>query len=162
MPGEVVLDVACCTGYGSHILSLSQASKVIGLEIDEGCIISANNNWKTDKTEFHVKDLNTCELPECDIAVSLETIEHLDDMHHFIDQLHTKVRRCIVACVPLGGTSWAYKDEPPSPGTEKNDFMTRGVFEKLLVSHDDWKVQSCFEYGYSVFVIAFRKELERQ
>lgn len=163
LPDEIVLDAACCTGYGSHILSLSQAEKVIGYEVDVGCIESANNLWKSDKTEFHVKDLDTCELPECDVAVSLETIEHLNDVQHFVDELHKKVRRLIIACVPIGGTTWAYKDEPPSPGTEKTDFMNDAALDKIICPEGSgWKKQAGFRYGYSYYLIAFKKAPERK
>jgi len=160
MPGETVLDAACATGYGSHMLS-QIAGKVIGYEIDEGCIQSAKDNWQSDNTEFHVKDLNTCELPEVDALISIETVEHLDDMQHFIDEARKKVKRLIIICVPIGGTSWAYKDEPPGPATEKNDFMTDATVDKL-VQNDEWKKQTGFRYGYSYIGVFFRKEPVRQ
>lgn len=157
MPGETVLDAACATGYGSHILS-QVASKVIGYEIDEGCVIGANNNFKSSNTEFHVKDLNSCSLPKVDVSVSIETIEHLtpEGMEHFTQELIKKVSRLIIVTVPLGGTSWAYKDEPPGPATEKNDFMTGGDVDKLF-DYGDWKKFSDFNYGYSYFGVYFRR-----
>lgn len=156
MPGEVVLDAACATGYGSYMLS-QVASKVYGYEIDEGCIESAKRDWDNEKTEFVVKNLNSCKLPNVDVSVSIETIEHLDDMHHFVDELKRKVRRLIIVTVPLGGTSWAYKDEKPSPATEKNDFMTGGDVDKLFVD-EEWNIFSNFNYGYSYFGVYFKKE----
>jgi len=158
-PHETVLDAACCTGYGSHILSY-HAKNVIGIEVDEGCIVAANDQWKRDNIEYRVGDLNTIELPEVDVAVTIETVEHLDDMHHFINELKKKVKRLIIVTVPLGGTSWAYKDEPNSPATEKNDFMTGGDLDKLLLD-DEWKQANSFQYGYSYFAIYFKKEPER-
>jgi len=157
MPHEVVLDAACCTGYGSKMIA-NTAKKVIGYEIDEGCIVAANHD-KPDNCEFKVMDLNKCELPEVDVLVSLETIEHLDDMNHFIKEVKKKVKRLIVACVPLGGTSWAYKDEEPSPATEKNDFMNHAEFDKLFMD-DEWKKQAGFEFGYSYFGVYFKKPLD--
>lgn len=159
MPGETVLDAACATGYGSHMLS-QVAKNVIGYEVDPGCVDQANREWKTDNTEFFVKDLNTCELPEVDVAVSIETIEHLDDMYHFVNELKKKVSRAIIMTVPLGGTSWAYKDEPPGPATEKNDFMNPADVDKLFVD-DTWKNFNSFKFGYSHFGIYFKKEPTR-
>ncbi len=160
-PGETVFDAACATGYGSHMMS-KVAGKVIGYEIDTGCIEYANRDWKSDNTEFHVKDLNTCEIPEADVSVSIETIEHLTPkgMIHFTQELMKKMRRLIIVTVPLGGTTWAYKDEPPGPATEKNDFMTGAVMDKLF-DVPEWNKFSDFEYGYSYFAVYFRKNPKR-
>ncbi len=155
-PHETVLDAACCTGYGSHILSY-HSKNVVGIEVDDGCIDHAQRVWKRDNIEFINADLNTYELPEADVAVTIETVEHLDDMHHFINQLKQKIRRLIIITVPLGGTSWAYKNEPNSPATEKNDFMTEADVSKLFVD-DQWKELNGFQYGYSYFGVYFRKE----
>jgi len=161
MPGETVLDAACCTGYGSQLLSKS-AKKVIGLEIDEGAIDDAKNLNQEDNIEYNVADLNGCELPDVDVAISIETIEHLtpEGMVHFVDQLKKHVKRMIFVCVPLGGTSFAYVNEPPGPATEKNDFMKLGDVEKL-VQDDDWKVFNSWEYGYSGMVVFYKKSPER-
>lgn len=161
MPGETVLDAACCTGYGSQLLSKS-AKKVIGLEVDEGAIDDAKNLNQEDNIEYNVADLNSCELPDVDVAISIETIEHLtpEGMVHFVDQLKKHVKRMIFVCVPLGGTSFAYVNEPPGPATEKNDFMKLGDVEKL-VQDDDWKVFNSWEYGYSGMVVFYKKSPER-
>ncbi len=156
MPHETVLDAACCTGYGAKMIA-NTSKKVIGYDIDEGCIDNANHD-KPDNCEFAVKDLNTCTLPEVDVSVSLETIEHLENMNHFIKELKSKVQRLIIACVPIGGTAWAYKGEK-GPHTEVNDFMNNDALDKLFMD-DDWKKQSGFSYGYSYFGIYFKKPLE--
>ena len=155
MPGETVLDAACCTGYGSKLMALS-AKKVIGLEVDEGAVRDAQDWNGAENVEYHVADLDTCELPDVDIAVSIETVEHLNDMKHFCDQLKKHTKRCIIICTPLGGTSSAYVNEPPGPGTEKNDFMTMGDIQKLIAD-DTWKVFNDFQYGYSGFCIFFKE-----
>lgn len=155
MPDETVLDAACCTGYGSRLLALS-AKKVIGYEIDEGAIADAKVWHPAPNIEYHVKDLDTCELPDVDVAVSIETVEHLNDMHHFAAQLKKHVRRCIILCAPIGGTSFEYVNEPPSPATEKNDFMKIDDLINLI-QDDEWKEFNSFHYGYSGFVIMYRK-----
>lgn len=158
MPDETVLDAACCTGYGSRLLALS-AKKVIGYEIDSGCIEEANQFCYGTNIEYHIKDLDTCELPDVDVAVSIETIEHLNDMHHFARQLKKHVKRCIIVCAPIGGTSFEYKNEKSSPATEKNDFMK--IDDLIKIFQDDvWKEFNSFHYGYSGFVIMYKKSPE--
>ena len=158
MPGEVVLDAGCGTGYGTKLLALV-AKKAIGYDVDEGCIKQTlREKPHLDNVEFKAMDLDKCELPGVDVAVSIETIEHLNDMHHFVDELHKKVRRLIVVTVPLGGTVEAYKDWPPGPATEKNDFMTKGDVDKLLAPEgSEWQTMTGFSYGYSHFGVYFKK-----
>lgn len=153
-PDEIVLDAACCTGYGSKMLA-QVAKKVIGYEIDEGAIADAKRHCPPN-CEFEVKDLDTCELPDVDVTVSIETMEHLNDLKHFIDQVKKHTRRAFIVCVPLGGTSDKYKNEPPSPGTEKNDFFKPQDVAPHIVD-DEWKEFNSFEYGYSYFGIFYKK-----
>lgn len=157
MPGETVLDAACCTGYGSNMLS-QVAGKVIGYEVDEGCIQDAKDIWGKENIDFQVKDLNTCELPDVDVVVSIETIEHLDDMHHFLDQVTKHVSRLAVISVPIGGTSYAYVNETPGPATEKNDFGTGDDMDKLWFQRG-WQKMTDFKFGYSYFCVYYKKDL---
>lgn len=156
-PWETVLDAACCSGYGSKLIALS-AKKVIGYEIDEGCIIDAKHN-KPKNCEFKVVDLDSCELPDVDVAISIETIEHLspEGMAHFIKQLKKHVKRCVIISVPLGGTSHAYKGMEPSPATEKNDFGSHQDVQKLF-QDKDWHILTYFDYGYSHFGVYFKDQ----
>lgn len=159
MPGETVLDAACCTGYGSYMLS-QVAGKVLGREVDEGCIADAKNIWGrySDKMDFQVMDLDTAELPDADVLVSIETIEHLNDMHHFLDQVTKHIKRIAIISVPVGGTSYAYVNEKPSPATEKNDFGTGNDMDKLWFERG-WEKMSDFLFGYSYFAVYYKKDL---
>jgi SAM-dependent methyltransferase len=160
MPGETVLDAACATGYGSKLFA-QYAKKVFGYEIDEGCIEDAKVNAPAN-CQFEVKDLDNCELPDVDVAISIETVEHLNNPQHFIDQIKKHVKRCFIICVPLGGTSESYKNEKPSPATEKNDYMKLTDVEKIMGGDDEpeWKMFNSFEYGYSGFVVFYKKSPE--
>ena len=158
MPGEVVLDAACGSGYGTKLLALG-AGKAIGYDVDAGCIEGARRDL-SHNVEFEVKDLDKCELPEVDVIVSIETIEHLNDMRHFTEEAKKKARRLIIVTVPIGGTSYAYKDIPPGPGTEKNDFLSDGAVDSLFVSQE-WKIQAGFRFGYSYFGVYYKKNPER-
>lgn len=156
-PWEVVVDAACATGYGTKLIS-QIAKKAIGLEVDEGCIQDAKNTWGEDeRCEYHIADLDKCELPEADVLISIESVEHLNDMYHFINEAKKKMRRLIIVCVPIGGTSWAYANEPKSPATEKNDFLNDSDVDKL-VCDDTWKLQTGFRYGYSYFGVYYKTE----
>lgn len=161
MPWETVLDAACAQGYGAKAVALA-AKKVIGYEIDEGCIENALEH-KPDNCDFKVMDLNTCELPDVDVAITIETIEHLtpEGMMHFAEQLRKHVKRCIIVTVPLGGTSYAYVNEPPGPATEKNDFAQHGDIEKVIIGDSpDWHLFFEFTFGYSHFGVYFKDQIQ--
>lgn len=158
MPGETVIDAGCATGYGTHLIG-QVAKKVIGLEVDPGCIAEANGRWKpaTPNADFRVFDLDKEEWPDADTLISIENAEHVQDLQHFIDQAHKHIKRCIVLCVPLGGTSWDYTPEQQAtPAGENNDFNNEAYVEKLFVNKD-WKLQTNFRFGYSGVFVFFKK-----
>ncbi len=159
MPGETVIDSACCTGYGSKMIA-QVAGKVIGLEIDEGCIEVANLN-KPDNCEFRVCNLGADELPDADVAISIETMEHVYNLDHFLDQLTKHVRRMVCGTVPVGGTSQFYEHDPNNlvdPAKEKNDFGTGWDLDKMFEARG-WKKFQDFQFGYSYFFVYYKKDL---
>lgn len=157
MPGETVVDAACCTGYGSHLLG-QVAGKVIGLDVDEGAIAEAEGRWglATPNAEFRVHDIDKEELPDCDVLVTIETAEHVQDIDHFLDQMVKHVRRAVVFCVPLGGTSHAYtEEEQATPAGECNDFNNEAHVEGMFYDRG-WQLQSSWRFGYSGMFVFFK------
>lgn len=79
--GKIVLDIACGTGYGSHILSLN-SKEVYGVDISEESINYANSHFYNDNLKFIKSSATEDIFPEkfFDIICSFETIEHLDDL----------------------------------------------------------------------------------
>jgi cyclopropane fatty-acyl-phospholipid synthase-like methyltransferase len=159
MPGETVLDAACCTGYGSHILGLDSSVKVLGREVDEGCIAEADGRWKPSNPnlDFKVLDLDKDEWPDADVLVTIETAEHVQDFKRFVKQTTKHIKRCVVFCVPLGGTSHAYSAEQQAlPAGECNDFNNIAHVESIF-DKAGWKLQTSFDFGYSGFFVFFKK-----
>lgn len=159
-PWETVLDAACATGYGSRLLAM-QAKKVIGYEVDPGCIDAALQMPKPKNVEYHLKDLNECELPDVDVAVTIETVEHLtpEGMVHYAEQLRKHVKRCIIVSVPSGGSSFEYVNEIPGPATEKNDFFSIADLAKVIAPEDSgWRLFFDFPFGRSYYAIFARMD----
>jgi len=155
MPGETVIDAACATGYGSHLIG-QYAGKVIGLDIDEGCIAEGYHRWGAPNLEFKQFDLSKDELPDADTLISIETCEHINDLDHFIDQTWKHIRRCIVICSPIGGTSWDYTPEQlKTPAGENNDFITEGDLARPFVQRG-WVEEWHNSIGYSSMFIFFK------
>ena len=79
--GDICLDAACGSGYGSELLS-RKAKEVIGLEIDEHALKFARDHYQKGKIVFHKSDLTQpLDLPDdyFDTIVSIETIEHISN-----------------------------------------------------------------------------------
>lgn len=156
MPGETVIDAACCTGYGSHLIG-QVAKKVYGLEVDKGCIDDADSQWGADNIEFRLHDIDKQELPDADVLISIETMEHVQDLEHFLDQMTKHVRRAVILTVPMGGTSWDYTEEQKlTPAGENNDFMDEAYVQNLFMGRG-WKLQVDFRFGYSGFFVFFKQ-----
>ncbi|HEX7879263.1 MAG TPA: class I SAM-dependent methyltransferase [Candidatus Eisenbacteria bacterium] len=153
--GRRVLDCACGVGYGSALLKeKGQASEVLGVDIDQGAIRRAGEAYARPGVTFTCKsayDLSTAE--PFDMAVSLETIEHLPDPEGFLDILHrlTKPGAILVGSVPV------------TPSVDVNihhlhDF-TEGSFRKLLRRHGFEPFEERLQrQPYSLF--SLRKEIQ--
>ena len=98
--GHRVLDVACGCGYGSAIL-VGRADLVLGFDNNLDAILGAERHYRHHRAVFLRVDLDTLELPPCDVAVSLETVEHLRDPERFIEQMKESARRSIVLSTPI-------------------------------------------------------------
>lgn len=75
---KVILDAACGTGYGSHLLS-KYAKKVTGIDLSEDAIEYAKERYSNPNLEYKNMSITDIELPDnsLDAIVSFETIEHV-------------------------------------------------------------------------------------
>lgn len=89
---KVVLDIACGDGYGSKMLA-DKASRVIGVDINEEIISSAEKKYTHPRLIFKQGSATAIPLPDAsvDLAVSFETIEHLAEH----DEMLLEIRRVL-------------------------------------------------------------------
>lgn len=82
-----VLDAACGTGYGSHILATSGAAEVVGIDINARRVAYAARHFRRPNLSYLVADCSALEMPpgSFDFIVSSNTLEHLDDPARFLD-----------------------------------------------------------------------------
>jgi SAM-dependent methyltransferase len=74
------VDCACGVGYGTHLLAKNaDVTRIYGVDADGPSIAHARQEFGGDKIEFVHGDIETVTLPDIDVLVSLETIEHLHD-----------------------------------------------------------------------------------
>lgn len=93
--GKVVVDAACADGYGAKFL---KAKEYLGLEINDAALAKARA--ENSEYAFEKFDLEKEELPACDVLVTFETIEHLEDPFGFLHNAMSKVREYIILSVP--------------------------------------------------------------
>ena len=149
-PVDTVVDAACGCGMGSAILA-RQCKKVIGVDIDQDNIDHAiREHMKEGDIEFIKGDLENMALPECDVIISIETIEHLNDPGKFIAEMQNKARRTIFVTVPIGATMHA---DP----THKSDFTENNF--KNLFKDSNWMEYHSFYQGNHLGLI-LRRRLE--
>ncbi|HMU45076.1 MAG TPA: class I SAM-dependent methyltransferase [Chitinophagaceae bacterium] len=85
-PG-IVADVACGSGYGSHLLATQfdqQVAKIIALDKSEEAIAYAKTRYNNPKINFAVSDVMANYVEKPNTIISLETIEHLENPQQFI------------------------------------------------------------------------------
>src|SRR6187549_3677505 len=84
--GKKVLDAACGSGYGSHHISNSGATSVLGIDISGESIEQAKSRYKNLNLQFRKADCSDLKIlnEKFDVIVSFETLEHLNDPRLFI------------------------------------------------------------------------------
>ncbi len=86
--GDICLDAACGSGYGSELIS-QKAKEVVGLEIDEHALKFAKEHYQNDNIVFRKVDITRpLDLPDeyFDTIVSIETIEHISNHDTMISE----------------------------------------------------------------------------
>ncbi len=81
VPGAVVLDCACGTGYGSEHLTRRGAVRVVGLDIERSALSYARRYHGGERTGYLRSDAGCLPLARgsFDLVASFETIEHVPD-----------------------------------------------------------------------------------
>lgn len=75
---DIVLDIACGTGFGTNIIAGKTNGKVIGADIAQEAVDESSKRWNKPNLEFRVLDGTQMPFPDnyFDKIVSFETIEH--------------------------------------------------------------------------------------
>lgn len=85
---QIVLDIACGTGYGAKLMS-KEAKKVFGVDVDGKTVEYAKENYSAVNITYKVGSATDIPLADrtVDVVVSYETIEHLDDYDKFLSEI---------------------------------------------------------------------------
>jgi SAM-dependent methyltransferase len=101
--GRRVVDLGCGVGYGTVILS-SFARSVVGVDVSENAVETARSLYPS--IDFRAVDLVEGELPEADIGVCFEVLEHLEDPERALARFFEAYPRVLLSLPnPLAGGS---------------------------------------------------------
>ncbi|MFC7552845.1 class I SAM-dependent methyltransferase [Pseudoroseomonas wenyumeiae] len=91
--GLDVLDIASGEGYGSALLA-QVARSVIGVDVAEGAVDYAQQNYKRDNLRFLHGDGRAIPVADAsvDVVVSFETLEHLYEQDMFLAECRRVLR----------------------------------------------------------------------
>ena len=94
-----VLDIACGTGYGSHMVAKDrkrEITEIVGVDNDLATVLYANREYNHQKITYMQGDALDPQLPEklglFDTILSFETIEHVQDDRLFMENLYRMLR----------------------------------------------------------------------
>lgn len=94
-----VLDIACGTGYGCHMVAKDrkrEVHEIVGVDVDQETILYANREYHHQKVTYIQGDALDPELPEklglFDTILSFETIEHVQNDQLFMDNLYRMLK----------------------------------------------------------------------
>ncbi len=92
-PTDRVLDIASGKGFGGDILAGSAAA-VVCADLDEGKLAEGRRLCPRANLSFAHEDVMRMSFPDAsfDVAVSLETIEHMDDVDRYLAELRRVVK----------------------------------------------------------------------
>ncbi|MBX2958854.1 MAG: class I SAM-dependent methyltransferase [Flavobacteriales bacterium] len=85
---ETILDIACGSGFGTHLLATKTEGKVYGGDLSSDAINLCQKTWRKNNLSFQIMDgTNLCfEDDYFDIVVSFETIEHTTEFNKMINE----------------------------------------------------------------------------
>jgi ubiquinone/menaquinone biosynthesis C-methylase UbiE len=85
-PDDIVLDIACGTGFGTDIIACKTRGKVIGGDIAADAIEECKTHWQKSNLEFRVLDGTKLDFPDqyFNKIVSFETLEHTGQYHEMV------------------------------------------------------------------------------
>jgi len=154
--GKVVLDIASGSGYGSNLLSMYGAKKIIGVDVSKEAVDYCKNKYpNVDFLEGNVSRI-PLEDASVDVVVSFETIEHVSEKDQILFML--EVKRVLKSDGKLIISTPNVK-----VSTNNNEFHLKELalneFEEILKNSFD-NVDILYQDVLEASMIASKKELK--
>ena len=157
-----ILDIACGSGYGSHILAKGGkafVNEIIGVDKDPDIIRYARATYYHPLTTFLEKDVTDPELPEqlgkFDLIISFETIEHLKDDQIFLTNLYNMLKPdgTLILSTPFGEG----RGKPSGVDFHVHQ-LTEAEFRELFVDYRE--VEFFYQKGALITPAGYKSEIE--
>ncbi|MBX4197084.1 class I SAM-dependent methyltransferase [Candidatus Saccharibacteria bacterium] len=102
---KAVLDIACGSGYGTHLMAKS-AKKVYGVDLDKPTIDYANQYFSAPNIEYKLGDgINIpIDNSEIDVVITFETIEHIKNYKKFMTEIKRVLKPGGIAIISTPNT----------------------------------------------------------
>lgn len=121
--GQRVGDIACGTGYGTHMLAGAGAASVLGADLSQRAIDSCLLHYSAANITYQLGNAqNLAAIPDqaFDAVVSFETIEHLPDVEAYLSEMARILRpggRFIVSTPDrrVASTMYPFTGKPANP-----------------------------------------------
>ena len=87
--GKNVVEIGCGSGHGAKMLLEAGALDVRGFDVEEEAIVQARERYADDRLQFDVAPGGRLPATDasCDVCVSLETIEHIDETSPYLAEV---------------------------------------------------------------------------
>jgi len=142
--GRAVLDVACGEGYGAALLA-GRAARVTGVDVSDQAIEHARRTYG-DRANLDFVRASCARLPladaSVDVAVSFETLEHIEAQREFLDELARVLKPAGVLVL-----SCPNKVEYTEERAYTNEFHVRELYRAELEALVAGRFPHCRWYG---------------
>jgi ubiquinone/menaquinone biosynthesis C-methylase UbiE len=170
---DIILDIACGTGFGSDMLAQHTSGMVTGGDIAADAIRECNANWTRENLRFEVLDGTKLPYTEnyFDKIVSFETIEHTTQYKEMLGEFHRVLKPGGIAFIstpnfpvnsPTGKVLNPYHTQEFTYGELKQ--LLDEIFSNVKITgqkysrYDDGRVNKFGKFIYSFFnIIGIRK-----
>jgi len=133
--GATVLDIACGSGYGSHLIAKTYPHlRVVGADYDQSAVSAARAAHLLPNLEFKFGDVTSWEDSigpvEFDCIVSFDTIEHVEHRELMMESLvrHLRNTGCLLFSTPCGS---AINNLHPSWRHHHLEYSTASLYDFL-------------------------------
>ncbi len=140
---QTIVDAACGCGYGAYILAQA-GHAVYALDASQVAISYGLSFYDHPRIEY-LQTQFPCKIQSVDVAISFETLEHLERPMEFLQELRLSAKRLIIS-VPNEEKMPFFKERFPYHIRH----YTKAEFEEIL-NKTGWKVNTWYgqETAYS-------------
>lgn len=111
---KMVVDIACGSGYGSHLLGRKGAKKIIGIDCDSKTIEYAKARYPRRNIIYKVGDAINVPITSSstDVVVSFETIEHIKKPLKFLSEAKRVLKKSGLLIISTPNKKHSIGDNP--------------------------------------------------